>query len=397
MADFVMPSLGADMESGVLLEWRVKPGDAVARGDIVAVVDTSKAEVEVEIFEDGVIDRLLVEEGTRVPVGAPLASLREAPATPAPVPTPPAEPIEPAEAVEPAEATPVPPAPVASPLTPEPPTPEHRPRVSPLARRTAEQLGVDLDAVKGSGASGAIARADVERAAHPTGLTEGSADREAAMRQAIGALMSRSKREIPHYYLQRDVDMSQALAWLEGRNLERAVGDRLLPSVLLIGAVAKAAAETPSLNGFWVDGSFHPADGVHLGIAISLRGGGLIAPALHDADRKGLDQLMAELSDLVRRGRAGRMRSSEMSDPTITVTNLGEKGADLVHGVIYPPQVALVGFGGVRVRPWAVDGMIGSRPIVTATLAADHRASDGHTGSRFLALIDRYLQRPEGL
>jgi pyruvate dehydrogenase E2 component (dihydrolipoamide acetyltransferase) len=191
--------------------------------------------------------------------------------------------------------------------------------------------------------------------------------------------------------------MSKALAWLEGQNLERAVDERLLPSVLLIGAVAKAVAETPSLNGFWVDGSFQPADGVHLGIAISLRGGGLIAPALHDADGKGLDQLMAELSDLVRRGRAGSMRSSEMSDPTITVTNLGEKGADLVHGVIYPPQVALVGFGGVRVRPWAVDGMMGPRPIVTATLAADHRASDGHTGSRFLALIDRHLQRPEGL
>jgi pyruvate dehydrogenase E2 component (dihydrolipoamide acetyltransferase) len=384
MADFVMPSLGADMESGVLLEWRVKPGDAVTRGDIVAVVDTSKAEIEVEIFEDGVIDSLLVEEGTRVPVGAPLASLREAgaqsaprSATPTPVPTPPVEPVEPS--------------------TPGSPTPEHRPRVSPLARRTAERLGVDLAVVKGSGAGGAIAKSDVERAAHPTGSTERSVDREAAMRQAIGALMARSKREIPHYYLQRDIDMSKALAWLEGQNLERAVDERLLPSVLLIGAVAKAVAETPSLNGFWVDGSFQPADGVHLGIAISLRGGGLIAPALHDADGKGLDQLMAELSDLVRRGRAGSMRSSEMSDPTITVTNLGEKGADLVHGVIYPPQVALVGFGGVRVRPWAVDGMMGPRPIVTATLAADHRASDGHTGSRFLALIDRHLQRPEGL
>ena len=132
-------------------------------------------------------------------------------------------------------------------------------------------------------------------------------------------------------------------------------------------------------------------------MAISLRGGGLVAPALHDADRKSLDELMAGLRDLVTRARAGRLRGSEMSDPTITVTNLGEQGVELVHGVIYPPQVALVGFGAVRERPWAADGMIGARPTVTATLAADHRASDGHAGSRFLTLIDRQLQKPEEL
>ncbi len=204
------------------------------------------------------------------------------------------------------------------------------------------------------------------------------------MRQAIGALMARSKREIPHYYLQTQIDMSRALAWLEEENLERSVPERLLPSALLLSAVAGAVAATPAMNGFWVDGAFRPADGVHLGVAISLRGGGLIAPALHDADHRTLDELMAGLRDLVTRARTGRLRSSEMSDPTITVTNLGEQGVDLVHGVIYPPQVALVGFGDIRERPWAAGGMIGARPVVTATLAADHRASDGHAGSRFL-------------
>ncbi|MBK5221099.1 MAG: 2-oxo acid dehydrogenase subunit E2 [Thermoleophilia bacterium] len=212
-----------------------------------------------------------------------------------------------------------------------------------------------------------------------------------------GALMARSKREIPHYYLQRQVEMSRALAWLEQENLSRPVEERVLSSALLLSAVAGAVAATPAMNGFWVDGAFTPAGGVHLGVAISLRGGGLIAPALHDADRKTPEELMAALRDLVARARAGRLRSSEMSDPTITVTNLGERGVDLVHGVIYPPQVALVGFGEVRERPWAVDGLIGVRPIVTATLAADHRASDGHTGSRFLRLIDRLLQKPEEL
>lgn len=412
-----MPSLGADMDAGTLLEWRVKPGDAVKRGDIVAVVDTSKAEIEVEIFEDGVVEELLVEEGTKVPVGTPLARVRGADGAP-PAPTPEPEHVAAAAPAAPPSAPPPPPAPepVAAPAPapePAPPPPEHRHRVSPLARRTAERLRVDLAEVEGTGPGGSIVRADVERAAGmPSEQAAPAAEPPAppppeppepappshqeAMRKAIGALMARSKREIPHYYLERQIDLSPALAWLEERNRERGVGERLLPAVLLLSAVAKAAAETPALNGFWVDGAFRPADGVHLGVAISLRGGGLVAPAIHDADRKDLDALMAELRDLVGRARGGRLRSSEMSDPTLTVTNLGEQGADLVHGVVYPPQVALVGFGAIRERPWAADGMVGARPVVTVTLAADHRAGDGIAGSRFLALVDRKLQSPEG-
>ena len=419
MSDFLMPSLGADMEAGTLLEWYVKPGDAVKRGDIVALVDTSKAEIEVEIFEDGVIDELLVGEGARVPVGTALATVRpvgveakpavatagQAQAEPVPVP----EPVSAPAAMPPPTPTPVR-APVSRGAPPPPPHPtngDHRRRVSPLARRTAEQLGVDLSQVLGSGSNGAITRADVERVAAvaapvakpptPPAAALAPTDRQAAMRHAIGALMTRSKREIPHYYLQLEIDMSRALAWLREANLARPVNDRLLPSVLLLSATARAVIEMPEMNGFWIDEAFQPGAGIHLGVAISLRGGGLIAPALHDADRKGLDEIMAAVRDLVQRARAGRLRSSEMSDPTITVTNLGERGVDLVHGVIYPPQVALVGFGAVRERPWAVAGMLGVRPIVIATLAADHRASDGHVGSRFLTLIDRKLQKPEEL
>jgi len=427
-----MPSLGADMEFGTLLEWRVKPGDVVKRGDIVAVVDTSKAEIEVEVFEDGVIDELLVPEGTaRVPVGTVLATLRTgggevtppAGAAAAAAATSPPEVAAVAEEL-PAEAPPTQPAPdtaVAEVSTAEiHPAGEHRLHVSPVARRVAEQLGVDLATVTGTGTEGAITKADVERAAAavvlPTAPTPSAAtapsppaapappapaaetaERQAAMRQAIGALMARSKREIPHYYLQHEVDMTRAMAWLAQENLRRSVSERLLPSVLLLSAVARAVAQTPAMNGFWVDGAFQPGEGVHLGVAVSLRGGGLIAPAIHDADGKSLDELMAALHDLVARARSGRLRSSEMSDPTITVTNLGEAGVDLVHGVIYAPQVALVGFGGIRERPWAADGMLGSRPTVYATLAADHRASDGHAGSRFLALIERLLQNPEEL
>ena len=403
-----MPTLGADMAFGTLLEWRVKPGDEVKRGDIVAVVDTSKAEIEVEIFEDGVIDELLIAEGTHVPVGTVLATLRRPgeasmsgrPATAMPVvPAGPAVTTGKEQAATPPE------------QVPEPPVQGHRLHVSPLARRVAEQLGVDLSHLEGSGPGGSITKADVERAAgtaapaaaepesemSPSQPVDASASRTAAMRQAIGELMARSKREIPHYYLQRQIDMSRALGWLEQENLRRPVQERVLPSALLLSAVAGAAASTRAMNGFWVDGALQPAGAVHLGVAISLRGGGVIAPAIHDADRKSLDELMEGLRDLVTRARTGRLRGSEMSDPTITVTNLGEHGVDLVHGVIYPPQVALVGFGDIRERPWAEGGMVGSRPVVIATLAADHRASDGHAGARFLTLIERRLQAPEEL
>ncbi len=381
-----MPSLGADMEAGTVLEWFVKPGDTVKRGDIVALVDTSKAEIEVEIFEDGVIGELVVPVGERVPVGTVLATLHPIGAegaAEAPVPA-----AAPAEALAPVAVSPT----------------NHRLRVSPLARRAAEQLGIDLAEISGTGPNGAITKADVERA-HPAAAPAPAppppppepGDRQQAMREAIAALMARSKREIPHYYLQFEIDMSRALEWLHDANLRRPVNDRLLPSALLLSAVARAAVDMPEMNGFWVDGRFRPGSGVHLGVAVSLRGGGLIAPALHDADRRTLDEIMAGVRDLVQRARSGRLRSSEMSDPTLTVTNLGERGVDLVHGVIYPPQVALVGFGAVRERPWAAGGMLGVRPTVLATLAADHRASDGHAGGRFLTLIDRRLQKPENL
>jgi pyruvate dehydrogenase E2 component (dihydrolipoamide acetyltransferase) len=217
------------------------------------------------------------------------------------------------------------------------------------------------------------------------------------MRHAIGVLMARSAREIPHYHLATTVDLSAALRWLTDANERRSVGERLLPGALLLKATALAARQVPALNGFWIDDGFRPSAAVHLGVAVSLRGGGLVAPALHDADRLSLDELMAGLRDLVGRARAGRLRSSEMADPTLTVTNLGDQGVDEVHGVIYAPQVALVGFGKVAERPWASGGMLGARPTVRATLAADHRASDGMVGARFLNALAHLLETPEDL
>ncbi|MFC4907074.1 2-oxo acid dehydrogenase subunit E2 [Actinomadura gamaensis] len=525
MPEFRMPSLGADMDEGTLTQWLVHPGDEVHRGDVVAVVETAKADIEVECFADGTVDRLLVEPGATVPVGTPLAVIgaggRTAPPEPAAAPAEPARPAVP----EPAQA----PAPEPAPQpTPEPaPQPVHVPSApvaTPLVRRLATDLGVDLAAVKGSGHDGRVVRADVERAArrtrpagrpaarpvaavperpaehpaehpagrpaeHPAGrpagrpgrrrvtplarrlagergidlatvvgtgahdtvlaadvrhaaapAAEASApsgkasapsgkasapvgkpsalsgkasaptagpsatvaggrgpDRKAAMRLAIGRSMARSKREIPHYYLSTTIDMGPALDWLREHNRGVPVSRRLVPAALLLCASARAAREVPELNGHWIDDAFVPGEGVHLGVTVALREGGLTTPVLRDAAGLPPEDVMSRLKDLVRRARTGRLRGSEMDGATLTVTDLGDQGVESVTGVIHPPQVALLGFGAVRERPWAVDGLLGVRPLVTATLSGDHRASDGRTGARLLTALDRLLRHPEEL
>ena len=439
MGDFLMPSLGADMDSGTVLEWRVRPGDTVHRGDIVAVVDTDKSTIDVEVFEDGVITELLVEPGTEVPVGTVLAHIGAASGASVAAPSGPEAPAA-AEAAPPAATTAAPagrarrrPAHAeAAPARRRAPAAKraHRPtahvRASPLARVLAAERGLALEEIAGSGPGGAVIAADVDRAGAPAPGAPGAradggsaaaprpvappapgpspppaaprGDRRESLRRAIAALMARSKREIPHYYVATTIDLSTTMAWLRSTNEGRPPAERLLPAALLLKASARAAREVPALNGFWdEDDGFRPSDPVHLGVAVSLRGGGLVAPAIHHADRLTLVALMGALRDVVSRARSGRLRSSEMADPTITVTNLGEQGADEVHGVIYPPQVALVGFGRIAERPWAQGGMLGVRPTVRATVAADHRASDGLVGARFLAALDRLLQNPEEL
>jgi len=383
VTEFCMPSLGADMEAGTLVEWQVKPGQRVKRGDVVAVVETDKGAVEVEIWDDAVVDQLLVEPGTKVPVGKVLARLRAEGEAPAPAGVAPRE----AEGLGAA-------------LSPVQPVRAPRLKVSPVARRRAEELGVDLALVKPSGPEGVISMGDVEQSAQgraASAAKPAALDKLAAMRQAIAAAMAKSKREIPHYYLGTSIDVSTAIGWLEQQNLKRPVTERVLLAALLLRSVAMALKEVPELNGFWVDGAFKPIQAVHLGVAIALRGGGLVAPAIHDADRKTVPQIMHALSDLVTRARGGALRSSELADATVTVTNLGEQGVEAVFGVIYPPQVALVGFGKVVERPWAERGGLYVRRVIHATLCADHRASVGHRGGQFLSALDRCLQEPEKL
>jgi pyruvate dehydrogenase E2 component (dihydrolipoamide acetyltransferase) len=394
-----MPSLGADMEAGTLVEWLVKRGDRVRRGDIVAVVETQKGAIEIEVFETGEIEQLLVDLDSKVPVGTPLARIRtETEPTPAAAP-PPAAAIAPAPSPRAAPITAAAPSPVAAPIGVAPAA-ARRLRASPAARRLAAARGIELAAVVGSGPGGAVLHADVERssapAAAPVGKRHVGLDLD-AMRAAIAAAMARSKRDIPHYYLEHRVDVTSCEQWLARTNAARPPDGRLLFGVIALKAVALAARRFPTFNGFCRDGKFEPAAAVHVGSAIAIRGGGLAAPALHDADRLPLDELMARVRDLVQRMRAGRIRSSEMADATITVSSLGERGVEALYGIIYPPQVAIVGFGKVLTRPWVVDGAVAPRSVITITLAADHRVSDGHAGALFLAEIGRLLQEPDRL
>ena len=381
-----MPSLGADMEDGKLVEWLVKPGDAISRGDVVAVVETQKGAIEIEIFVGGTIAELCAKEGETIPVGGVMARIEsEGEELPAPIPAPEKAPAEQA-------------APVSRPV-PQVAARTGRAKVSPAARRLAAESGIDPEALDGTGVDGAVTLADVEPArkagAAPAKKRTGFDTIE--MRRAIGAAMTRSKREIPHYYLSSTVDLGRALTWLSDCNEGRPPTERMLAAVLLLKATALALRDHPQFNGYWQDDAFQPGAGIHIGWAIALRGGGLVSPAIHDVDALSLPDLMVKLRDLVTRARQGGLRSSELADPTVMVTSLGERGADSVTGIIYPPQVAILGFGRIRERPWVADGTIEVRPLVDMSLAADHRVSDGHAGGLLLDRIEKLLQEPEKL
>lgn len=390
MIEFRMPSLGADMEAGTLVEWLKKPGDVVKRGDIIAVVETQKSAIEIEVFTKGVIERLLVEPGKEVPVGAVMATIREEgeaagsevsqePKIKPPEPETGPEPTAPARPAKPVSA------------------PPHAPsRITPAARRRAAELSVDPLKVS-PGPYGIIGIDQVEAASRQEKPSRTSGILLHEMRKAIGAAMARSHREIPHYYVGTTINVSPMLVWLEQENAKRPVSDRLLYAACLIRAVARALAKAPELNGRFIDDRFEASEHVNLGIAVAMRGGGLIAPALLAAEELDLNAIMERIRDLVARVRGGRLRSSEMTDGTVTLSNLGENTADAVLPLIYPPQVAIIGCGQIAERPWVVDGNIVPAKVMTVAVGGDHRVSDGRRAALFLNHLEDLLRTPESL
>ena len=380
--EYAMPSLGADMEEGAVVEWLVAVGDHVERGQVVARVETEKSDIDIEIWHEGIVDEILVPTRRTVPVGTPL--LR----------------FHPAGAIVDRTADRAV-GPSADPTAPRAPVSSGVVRATPFARRLAADRGVELRDIAGTGPGGAVRARDVPEMSMPVARPEpapaGSPEhRGQRMRTVIAQRMERSNRDIPQYRLERTVDLAALLRHLTGINEDRPVADRIVPAAAFVRAVALAAGRHRALNGTWVDDGFRPGPAVNVSIAISLRTGGLVTPTIPDADRLSLDETMARIRDYTTAARSGTLRSEWTSgDSTITVTNLGDRGADLVHGLISPPEVALVGFGRILERPWVVDGAVVPRPVVHVTLAADHRATDGAIGSRFLSTLARVLEEPD--
>lgn len=423
MSAFLMPSLGADMEAGTLVEQLISPGEIVKHGDVVAAVETQKGVIEIEAFQDGILENWLVDIGTEVPVGTPLANISSAdepvsseprgqPKAPTPGEPDIPQPHDPPPAPDLPE-VPAPQDPSPQPAGPEFPIPDlpepeiqwpedrkenlatdgqSRPRITPAARRRAAQGGFDLSSLKAQKIGTTITRADISALVETPRV-----DPLPEMRRAIAAAMSRSKREIPHYYLSHKADLTKANTFVAKTNASRAPKDRLLIGALFLKAIALAARKVPEMNGHYENSGFRPSEAIHAGLAISMRGGGLVAPALLDVATLELDELMHNMRDLVTRVRAGRFKSREFSDATITLTSLGDRGVDQLYGVIYPPQVAIVGIGTPSLRPWIYEGQVVPRLIADTTLAADHRVSDGRRGALFLRTIAENLTTPEAL
>ncbi|NVC95487.1 2-oxo acid dehydrogenase subunit E2 [Vibrio natriegens] len=426
LIDITMPALGADMRDGTLMEWQVKPGDHVEKGDIIAVIETSKGAIDMESYHTGTISELLIEPDIKLPVGSVMARMESDTSVSSSIEQtqPVSKTADSSQPLTEPEAGEL--APYIAPKTAQPSATEtaagsdivtsseilkrskatsesqQRQYASPVVRKTAYLSGIELSTLTGSGPYGAVLLRDLTKNADsptvaPAEKTTTERQDVSPMRQAISDAMSRSKKEIPHYYLALDIDLTKVQTWLAEQNQQREPEQRLLLPAVILNAIALQLVKFPDLNGFYRDGHFTPSKDVNIGNTISLREGGLVIPGILNAEQLSVDQTMDALRDLAERSRRGRLRSSEISQTTITVTSIGERGADSITGVIYPPQVAIIGLGRQRQAPVIRENQIEIGEIMTVTLAADHRVSDGVTGARFLQALAKQLQHPEAL
>ncbi|MDR7401530.1 MAG: dihydrolipoamide acetyltransferase family protein [Armatimonadota bacterium] len=394
MAEVIMPKMGDAMTEGRIVRWKKRPGEPVARGDPLAEIETDKVNVDIEAEEAGVLLQILVEEGQSAPVGAPIAIIGAAGEE---IPTAAARPSPPAAAPAPA------PAPAAP--SPAPPVPAgvraERVKASPLARKLAEEHGIDLTQVRGTGPGGRITREDVEAAiaaaARPAAPAP-AADYEVLpltrIRQTIARRMTESTQQAPHFYITMEVVMDEALRLRQ--HLNQALGATPPVSVndLVLKAVALALRAHPALNSALVEGAIRRYRRVNLAVAVALPEG-LIAPVVHDCDRLSLTEIAARTTELGERARSGRLRPEDYEGGTFTVSNLGMFGdVDSFAAIINPPHAGILAVGRALPRPVVRDGQIVPATTMKVTLSADHRVTDGAEAARFLAEVKRLLENP---
>jgi pyruvate dehydrogenase E2 component (dihydrolipoamide acetyltransferase) len=429
MSQILMPRLSDTMEEGVVSAWHKKPGDPVAAGDALVDIETDKALMEYEAYEDGVLGEILVAEGETARIGTPIATLVSDGAAPEPATsapggagsTPPATAdaaaSAPAAGVTAANGTPVP---ADTAVVPATGGRVSRPPSSPLARRIARDNGVDLAALTGSGPGGRIVRADVEaaaRAAVPAGGSATSTEPATAVvtapaapsaatgtdpdteqvplnriRQITARRLAEAKQAAPHIYLTRVVDVDALLDFRATLNTALAPA-KVSVNDLIVKACAAALRADPALNVSFAEDHLLVHRRVHIGVAVAMDDG-LVVPVVHDADRKSVSQIGAETRDLAVRARERKLKPPEMSGGTFTVSNLGMYGVDAFTAVINPPEAAILAVGAAREEVAFQDGEVVPRRRMSLTLSVDHRAADGATGANFLARLAELLENP---
>lgn len=389
MKTLEMPSFGADMETGKVVEWCVQKGDKLNKGDTIALIETAKGIIDMEVFDDCVVEDFLVPLDTDIEVGKPIIALQsDSAGTKTDLTKASAD----KEASKPTSSEPKP----NSQEVQAPFAIAADALVTPAAKVYAASHSLNLQQVKGSGTNGAICLRDVKSLTTKAVPKRGGFDSE-QMRKAIAAVVSKSKREIPHYYLSLDVDLTETENWLVQINETVPVEQRVMINAPLMCAVARALQKHPEFNGFYKADHFEPANDVHLGVAIRLRNQGLVTPAIHQADRLSVFDMMTALKSIVERSKTGGLKQSELQDATVTLSNIGDRGSDQIFGVIFPPQVTIVGVGKINRKAMVINDEIVPRTMVNVSLAADHRVTDGQMGARFLNEIQKLLNKPEKL
>jgi pyruvate dehydrogenase E2 component (dihydrolipoamide acetyltransferase) len=416
MPDVVMPRLSDTMTEGVLSRWLKKEGDTVKKGDVLAEIETDKAVMELEVYDAGVLERLLVPEGSEVPIGQPIAVIGDRSATAAAS----APQVREAEAAtDTAQATPVAetqPRPQASDEPAVVATSSAEPsriRSSPLARRIAREHDIDLSSLAAARPGERIVSADVEAAfnerekegsAPPPSAAPTAADVSSRALDSVEIPLSRMRRatarrltesaSAPHFFLTNVVNIERLLSFRAEANQRYAEKNvKISVTDLLVRACATTLRDHPKINASWGQDKVLQHRRIHIGVAVALDDG-LIVPVITNADAKGLDVISGETRDLAERARAGQLTPEEFSGGTFTISNLGMYGIDNFTAVINPPEAAILAVGGATEEPYLQEGKLSSRQILRMTLTVDHRVLDGATAAAFLHALKRTLEEP---
>ena len=414
ISEVTMPSMGADMTEGTIVKWLKAEGDQIGRGDKLAEVETDKTVVEMEAYAEGLLRKIVVSEGSLVQVGAVIAFIGdadddipevaaaapaaeatpEAPAgTPAPALTPTPEPVQQAAL-----------APVAVPASQG-----GRIKASPIARKIAEEKGVDIAAITGTGPGRRITKSDVENFTPSPGFAvsggrspvvlDGSDTPLSSMRQAIARVTVRSKTEAPHYYVTHEIDMSAAMTFR--RQLNEALaeeGERVSVNDLILMALTKALIKYPKWNSFFGGDKLIGHPSINLGVAIALDEG-LIIPAVIDIQNMSLVEISRAVRELGKRARGdgGNLTQAELTQGTFGISNLGMFGTDTFSAIIVPPNAGIIAIGTVKEKPVVRDGKVVVASMMNATISADHRVGDGAEAAVFLGEFQKNLENPARL